>query len=218
MKYLALNDDLYRYVCRHRSGSSDPVLESLRLETAALGDDARMQISPEQGSFLTILAAAIGARTALEVGTFTGHSSISIARGLPAEGKLLCLDESREWTDIARRYWSRADVERKIDLRLGPAIATLQALEPGLVLDMAFIDADKREYLTYYELLLPKVRQNGLILFDNMLWGGRVLPGHNAGDTSAPMLDELNRTLAADPRVETVLLPIADGIQLCRKR
>jgi len=151
------------------------------------------------------------------VGTFTGYSSLCMARALPGNGHLICLDVSEEWTTIAQKYWRKAGVQSRIELRLGPAIPLLQRLKPQLLFDLAFIDADKTEYDAYYELLLPRVRTNGLILFDNMLWGGRLVTKpieHPDGRA----LDALNRKLARDPRVEVVLLPIADGLQLCRKR
>ena len=151
------------------------------------------------------------------MGTFTGYSSICIARGLRADGRLLCLDASEEWTTIARRYWKRAGVRKRIELRLGPAIATLKKLDRGLVFDFAFVDAAKEEYDAYYELILPRVRSNGLILFDNMLWGGR-LGTTRINQASGRAIDKLNHKLARDKRVESVLLPIADGLQLCRKR
>jgi caffeoyl-CoA O-methyltransferase len=217
LKYLSLNERLYRYLCECRSNADDAALDALRHETEALGDISRMQISREQGSFLTLLVAAIGAKSAVEVGTFTGYSSLCIARGLPAHGRLLCIDESRKWTDIGRRYWAKAGVEKKIDLRLGSAIPLLKRLEPRLRFDFAFIDAAKEEYAAYYELILPRVRKNGLLLFDNMLWGGRLGKGP-IRNASGRALDQLNRKLAGDERVECVLLPIADGIQLCRKR
>src|SRR6266536_273819 len=175
-----------------------------------------MQISREQGSFMTLLVAAIGAKSAIEVGTFTGYSSICIARGLSKNGRLICLDESKEWTDIAQKYWAQAGINQRIELRLGAAIPLLQQLEPGLTFDLAFIDATKTEYDAYYELLLPLIRTNGLILFDNMLWGGRVGGGPITED-SGRAIDALNHKLAKDNRVESVLLPIADGLQLCRK-
>ena len=218
LKYLTLTDDLYNYACGHGSHANDPVLEALREETVKLGEEpSRMQISPEQGSFMTVLAAAVGATSAIEVGTFTGYSSICIARGLTNEGRLICLDNCVEWTDIARRYWAQAGVQDKIELRIGAAISELEELRSDLNFDFAFIDADKTEYDRYYELILPKVRQNGLILFDNMLWGGKLGAGEITEDTGRA-IDALNRKLAEDTRVETVLLTLADGIQLCRKR
>lgn len=216
LKYIALTDPLYRYVVNCRSHSSDPVLESLRRETDSLGDISRMQISQEQGSFMSLLVAAIGAKSAIEVGTFTGYSSICIARGLLQNGNLICIDESKEWTDIAQRYWKQAGLNQRIQLRLGPAIPLLQKLEPGLSFDFAFIDASKTEYDSYYELLLPRIRPNGLVLFDNMLWGGRLGSGP-VTEASGRAIDALNQKLANEKRVESVLLPIADGLQLCRK-
>ena len=217
LKYLALNDSLYRYVCRHRSDANDPILRALRKETEALGDISRMQISEEQGAFMQLLVAAIDARSIIEVGTFTGYSSLCIARALPANGKLICVDASKEWTDIARKYWKKAGVDRKIELRLGSAIPILQKLERKLAFDLAFIDAEKTEYDAYYELLLPRVRRNGLLIFDNMLWGGRLGSGP-IKQASGRAIDALNRKLARDKRVEVVLLPVADGLQICRKR
>jgi caffeoyl-CoA O-methyltransferase len=216
LKYIALTDPLYRYLVNCRSYSSEPILQSLRAETDSLGDISKMQISEEQGSFMTLLVAAIGAKSAIEVGTFTGYSSICIARSLPQNGRLICLDESKEWTDIARKYWTQAGVNQHIDLRLGPAIPQLQNLEPALTFDFAFIDASKTEYDTYYELLLPRIRPNGIILFDNMLWGGRLGTGPIT-EASGRAIDALNHKLANDNRIESVLLPIADGLQLCRK-
>jgi predicted O-methyltransferase YrrM len=217
LKYLSLNDPLYHYVLECRSGAADPVLEALRRETESLGDEARMQISREQGSFLTVLTAAMGARSALEIGTFTGSSSICIARGLGEEGRLLCLDQSREWTGLARKYWKLAGIEDRIELRLGEALPLLDGLSAETVFDLVFIDADKTEYEAYYERVLPRVRTNGLILFDNMLWGGRVLERpYTEPDTAA--IDAFNHKLARDSRVETVLLPVADGLQFCRKK
>ncbi len=216
-KYLSLNPRLYRYLCGCRSDSADPLLRKLRAETLALGKVSVCQIGDEQGTFLSILVAALGVRSAIEIGTFTGYSSICIARALPRNGRLICLDASEEWTTIARRYWARAGLQNRIDLRLGPAIPTLKQLERGLTFDFAFIDADKTEYDAYYELILPRVRRNGLILFDNMLWGGR-LGGKPVSQASGRAIDALNRKLARDPRIEVVLLPIADGIQFCRKK
>jgi caffeoyl-CoA O-methyltransferase len=216
LKYVAMTDSLYRYLRSARSNTTDPVLEALQAETDALGDISRMQISPEQGAFMTILTAAIGTSSAIELGTFTGYSSICIARGLALKGKLICVDPSEEWTGIAKKYWAKAGVQDRIELRLGSAIPLLQKLEKGLTFDLAFIDAEKTEYDAYYELILPRMRQNGLILFDNMLWGGRLGKGE-IKEASGQAIDALNRKLAADKRVESVLLPIADGLHLCRK-
>jgi caffeoyl-CoA O-methyltransferase len=217
LKYLSLNDRLYGYVCQCRSHTDDSVLEALRTETEALGDLAKMQISREQGSLMTLLVAATRAERAIEVGTFTGYSSICIARGLPGGGRLICLDESEEWTAIARKYWTLAGLEKKIELRLGGALSTLKRLDKNAVFDFAFIDANKTEYDAYYELILPRIKRNGLIMFDNMLWGGR-LGTRRVKHPSGRAIDKLNRKLAQDPRIESVLLPVADGLHLCRKR
>ncbi len=216
-KYLALDDRLYRYMADCRSDAEDPLLAELRAETAALGEVSVCQISDEQGTFLSVLAGAIGARCALEVGTFTGYSSVCIARALAPPARLICLDQNPEWTGIARKYWARAGLLDRIELRLGPAIPALEQLEPEWVFDLAFIDADKTEYGKYYELVLPRVRPNGLLVFDNMLWGGRLGQGP-VREATGQTIDALNRVLAKDPRVEAVLLPVADGIQVCRKR
>ncbi len=216
LKYTALNDRLFRYICACGAGRRDTSLEALRTETAALGEIAEMQIGPDQGEFLTMLTAAIGARAAIEVGTFTGYSSICIARGLPPGGRLLCLDASQEWTDIARRYWTRAKVDEKIELRLGPAIENLKKIPSGQRFDLAFIDAHKPEYEDYYELVLPHMKDNGLILFDNMLWGGRLGRKGPIRHPNGRAIDRLNRKLARDKRVESVLLSIGDGVRMCR--
>jgi len=215
-KFTPLNKRLFQYVCECCANSKDAVLEALRAETAALGEISMMQIGPDQGAFMTLLVAAIGARDAIEVGTFTGYSSICIARGLPANGRLLCLDSSAEWTAIARKYWSRAKVKHKIELRLAPGIDSLKSLKKGRHFDFAFIDALKTEYDDYYELILPRMRPNGLILFDNMLWGGRLGGGKLLKNPSGRAIDALNRKLSRDKRVDSVLLSIGDGLQICR--
>ncbi|HEY5811961.1 MAG TPA: class I SAM-dependent methyltransferase [Terrimicrobiaceae bacterium] len=215
LKFVPLDKDLYRYVLRHQSQSHDPVLDDLRAETEKLGSVSEMLISGEQGSFLTLLTAALGVRSAIEVGTFTGYSAICIARGLSSRGRLLCIDINEEWTAIGRRFWKRAGLDKKIELRLGGGKSELQALSAKYVFDLAFIDADKPGYDLYYELLLPHVRPNGLIIFDNMLQHGRVT---NPQDQAAQAIDGLNKKLCQDPRVECVLLTVADGLMLCRKR
>lgn len=216
LKYLALNDSLYQYARDQRSNAADPILDALCEENQAFGEDAKCQISEEQGSFLTLLVAAIGARSAIEVGTFTGYSSICIARGLSPDGRLICVDQNPKWKEISHRYWTKAGLRDRIDFRLGAALPILQELDPGLVFDFAFIDAAKTEYDAYYELILPRVRPNGLILFDNMLWAGR-LTGNLDDDPNGRAIDALNHKLAGDGRVQCVLLPFADGIQVCRK-
>ena len=217
-KYVPLNDALYRYVCACRSNAIDPVLEALEQANDSLGEEtSKQQIGPDQGSLMTLLVAAINASSAIEVGTFTGYSSICIARGLRPGGRLICLDLNREWADFGRPFWKQAGVEDRIDFRPGPALESLRNLEPGLQFDFAFMDAAKIEYEAYYELILPRVRQHGLILFDNMLWTGRVT-GDLSNDPNGQAIDALNRKLPRDPRVECMLLAIADGILLCRKR
>jgi caffeoyl-CoA O-methyltransferase len=216
-KYVALNDRLYDYVVRHRSRAVDPLLDELRAETEALGDIARMLISREQGDFLTLLTRLLEVRTAVEVGTFTGYSSICIARGLARNGRLTCFDTSEEWTGIAQRYWTREVVAKKIELRLGDAAIELPRWKSRKPIDLAFIDANKSGYDTYFELLLPRMKSNGLFIFDNMVWGGRIIEQPLA-DPDSVAIDQLNKKLAADSRVDSVLLPIADGLHLARKK
>ncbi len=215
-KFTALNTDLYRYVVDHRS-ERDPVLAELMAETEELGPIALMQISAEQGAFMGLLTRAIGARSAVEVGTFTGYSALSVARALPEDGRLLCCDINEEWTSLGRRYWKKAGVDHKIELKLGPAVETLRALPPSPQFDIAFIDADKTNYPNYYEEILKRLRPNGLILFDNVLWMGQVI---NDADTSADTqaLRKLNDALIKDDRVEAVMLPVSDGLTIVRKR
>jgi len=216
MKYLSLDSALYEYVVAH-GHNRDPILAELAHETEALGPIARMQIASEQGTFLSILTRAIGARSAVEIGTFTGYSSICIARGLVPGGKLLCCDVSEEWTQIARRYWQKAGVADRIELRIAPALDTLRALPSAHGVDFAFVDADKSSYRDYYEALLPRLRPNGLIVFDNVLWGGQVLdPNATSDETRA--LQALNEFIAHDDRVEAVMLAVADGLTIARKR
>jgi len=176
-----------------------------------------MQVAPEQGSFLTLLARVSGARAAVEVGTFTGYSAISIARGLAPGGKLLCCDVSDEWTSIARRYWERAGLGDRIELRLGPGVETLRSLPRTEHLDLAFIDADKVNYKVYYEEILARLRPNGLIVFDNVLWMGAVVDATNRSDDTVA-IREVNDLVCRDPRVEAVMIPVADGLLLARKR
>ncbi len=216
-KYVALNDSLYDYIVRHRTRVVDPVLAELRAETEALGDVAKMLISPEQGDFLTLLTKLLDVRTVVEVGTFTGYSAICLARGLPGGGHLYCFDVNAEWTAIAQRYWEKEGLADWIKLRLGDAKEILRTWEPPTAIDLAFIDADKPGYDTYFELLLPKMKPDGLFIFDNMVWGGRVNE-QPLTDPDGVAIDQLNRKLANDPRVESVLLPVADGLHFARKR
>src|SRR5260370_23968062 len=167
-KFTSMTPELYTYLIGHRS-ERDPVLAELARETeAALGPISLMQIAPEQGAFMTLLARAIGARSAVEVGTFTGYSALCVARGLAEDGRLLCCDINEEWTAIGRRYWEKAGVARKIELRLGPALDTLRSLPEKTQFDMAFIHADKPNYRNYYQEIVKRLRPNRLILFDNV--------------------------------------------------
>jgi caffeoyl-CoA O-methyltransferase len=218
-KFVTLSAPLYDYVVAH-GHNGDALLEELAAETASkLGRISGMQIAPEQGTFMNLLAHAIGARFAVEVGTFTGYSAICVARALPAEGRLLCCDVSEEWTAIAQRYWEKAGVAEKITLKIAPAIETLQSLPVDSThsIDFAFIDADKSNYRLYYEEVLKRTRTGGLILIDNVLWNGAVIdPQVQTDDTKA--IRELNDFLATDDRVDMVMLPISDGLTICRKR
>jgi caffeoyl-CoA O-methyltransferase len=215
-KFISLTPDVYSYLIAHNP-PLDPVLRDLQAETAALGGISMMQIAVEQGAFLTLLARLLNARRAVEVGTFTGYSAICIARGLADGGRLLCCDVSEDWTAIARKAWTRAGLDDRIELRIGPALDTLRALPPTPDIDLAFIDADKPNYRHYYEELLPRIRPNGLIVFDNVLWSGAVADPANT-DESTTALRALNDALAADDRVDAVMLPVADGLFLVRPR
>jgi caffeoyl-CoA O-methyltransferase len=207
----AIND----YLLAH-SEQADDVLRDLADEThRELGGSAGMQISHDEGELLTMLVRTVGARRAVEVGTFTGYSSICIARGLPDDGNLLCCDVSEEWTSIARRYWDRAGVADKIELRIAPAVETLSALPDEPYLDFAFIDADKSGYPAYVEQIVPRLRQGGLMVLDNMLRDGRVLAPESDDDRA---IDSLNEALVTDDRLDVVLLPVRDGVSLARKR
>jgi caffeoyl-CoA O-methyltransferase len=207
----AIND----YLLAH-SEPADQVLLDLHEEThRELGGRAAMQISHDEGELLTMLVRLVGARNAVEVGTFTGYSSICIARGLPADGNLLCCDVSEEWTSIAQRYWERAGVADRIELRIAPAVDTLGALPAERSIDFAFIDADKAGYPAYYEEIVTRVRPGGLIVLDNMLRDGRVLDPQNDDDRA---IVAMNDALVADDRVDVVLLPVRDGVSLARVR
>jgi caffeoyl-CoA O-methyltransferase len=211
-----LTQPLAEYLVAHGT-PPDAVQEGLIAETAALGPVAVMQVAPEQGAFLTILTAAIGATRAIEVGTFTGYSALCIARGLPAHGRLICCDVSDEWTSIGRPYWEKAGVAGQIDLRIAPALDTIAALPADTRFDLAFVDADKPNYVHYWDALVPKMRPNGLILLDNVLWHGAVIDD-NAQDDNANAIRAINDKVASDARVEAVMLPISDGLTVCRVR
>jgi caffeoyl-CoA O-methyltransferase len=215
-KSFLLSSELSEYLVGHGT-PPDEVQERLIEETAKLGAVSGMQIAPEQGAFLTILTRLVGARRAIEVGTFTGYSALCIARGLPADGQLVCCDVSEEWTEIGRRVWAEAGVADRIDLRIAPALETLAALPEAETFDLAFIDADKPNYPGYFDALVPRVRANGVILVDNVLWDGNVV-NPDAVDDNTRAIRAFNDRIAADDRVDVVMLPIADGLTLARKR
>jgi caffeoyl-CoA O-methyltransferase len=215
-KSFFLSPEISRYLIAHGT-PPDELQRRLIAETAALGSMAQMQISPEQGAFMTVLTRLVGARRAIEVGTFTGYSALCIARGLADDGGLLCCDVNEEWTAIGRRYWQEAGVAGKIELRIGPAAETLSALSTEPMWDLAFIDADKPNYPRYYEEVLTRLRRGGVILVDNVLWGGRVIAPDPAEANLSAIL-AFNDMVAADDRVDVVMLPIGDGLTLARKR
>ena len=215
-KSFFLTEDAHAYLVAHGTPPDD-VQRALIEETSKLGGIANMQVAPEQGTFLTMFTRMIGAKRAVEVGTFTGYSSLCIARGLPADGHLLCCDVSEEWTSIARKYWQKAGVEDRIELRIAPGVETLESLPADASIDFAFIDADKPNYRNYYEALLPRMRQNGVIGVDNVLWGGAVLDD-KADDDNTKAIKAFNDFVASDDRVDVVMLPLADGLTLARKR
>jgi caffeoyl-CoA O-methyltransferase len=211
-----INPAVSDYLLAHCTPADD-VLRDLAAETVAMFPDAAgMQISHDEGELLTMLVRLTNARVAVEVGVFTGYSAICIARGLPADGHLLACDVSEEWTALARKYWQRAGVDDRIDLRIAPAVETLRAMSADPVVDFAFIDADKSGYPLYYAELLPRLRPGGLIVFDNVLRSGRVLDptAHRPDDVA---IRELNDALLKDPRIESVMLPVRDGVTLVRK-
>jgi caffeoyl-CoA O-methyltransferase len=210
-----LSPDLHSYLVEH-STQADDVLADLAAETAALGGISSMQIAPEQGAFMGLLTRLLGPRFAVEVGTFTGYSAICVARGLAPGGRLLCCDVSEEWTSVARRYWERAGVADVIDLRLAPALETLRALPTEPSVDLAFIDADKQGYLSYWEELVPRLNPGGVILIDNVLWSGKVIR-EDVADADTLALRAFNDHAAADKRVELVMLPLADGLTMARR-
>ena len=217
-KTLSITDTLYEYILDVSVREPD-VLAELRAVTARLPEVA-MQIAPEQGRFMALLVQIMNARRCIEVGVFTGYSSLSVALALPVDGSIIACDVSEEWTAVARRYWQKAGVAEKIDLRLAPASETLGGLlDDGLAeqFDFAFIDADKEGYASYYEQLLQLIRPGGLIAVDNVLWSGRVADnGNNEPDTLA--IRAFNDRLKNDQRVDISLLPLADGLTLARKR
>jgi predicted O-methyltransferase YrrM len=215
---LNLDQPLYQYLL-DVSLRETALLQQLRAETAQLAV-ARWQIAPEQGQFMALLIKLIGAKRVLEIGTFTGYSSLCMASAMAEDSLMVCCDTSQEYTDIARRYWRQAGVEERIELRLAPALQSMTELERSghsESFDLIFIDADKANYLAYLEHALVLLRRGGVLLFDNTLWSGRVLETlPESADTQA--IQTLNRRLKNDQRVDLSLLPIGDGLTLCRKR
>lgn len=212
-----LSPELHAYVVAH-SSPADPVLAALAAETLRrYPDNANMQIGPEQGTFMTLLARLCGARRGIEVGTFTGYSSICIARGLADGGRLICCDISEEWTSLARAYWERAGVADRVELRLGPALDTLRALPAEAAFDLAFIDADKGGYIGYWNEVVPRIKPGGVVLVDNTFSHGRVIDaGHH--DATVQAIRDFNDHAVADDRLDLVMIPIGDGLTLARKK
>jgi caffeoyl-CoA O-methyltransferase len=215
-KSFLLSAPLADYLVEHGTPPDD-IQRALIEETAALGPIAAMQIAPEQGAFLTILTRLLNVQRAVEVGTFTGYSALCIARGLAPGGRLLCCDVSDEWTSIGRKYWEQAGVDDRIELRVAPAVETLRGLPSDDPIDLAFIDADKPNYPAYFDEIVARLRPNGVVLIDNVLWSGNVVNAE-ANDDRTTAIRAFNDRVAGDERVDTVMLPIADGLTVCRKR
>ncbi len=215
---LGLSDELNAYL-REVGVREDPLLVRLREETAAL-PMRDMQIAPEQGAFMAMLVELSGAKTCVEVGTFTGYSSLAVGMALPADGRITCFDVSEEWTSVARRYWAEAGLADRIELRLGPGTDGLDGLlaeGAAGTIDFGFIDADKRSYPAYHERMMQLLRPGGLVAYDNVFWGGAVVDP-NQDDEDVRAIRSLNATLATDERVSISMVPIADGLLLARKR
>ncbi len=215
-KFTALDDELHAYVVGH-GAREDEVLARVRTETAAMGDIAVMQIAPDQGAFMTLIARVIGAREAIELGTFTGYSAICIARGLAPGGRLIACELSEEYAEVAARNLAAAGVADRVEIRIGPALETLADIPANEVFDLAFIDADKESYPAYYELVLARTRPGGVIVVDNVLAAGRVIDADNDQE-QVRAIRETNDLIAADERVDCAMVGIADGLMLARKR
>ncbi len=212
-----ISPQLNAYIEAHTS-PPDAVLAELADETAKrFPGDEGLQIGPEQGTFMTLLTRLMRARDAIEIGTFTGYSSICLARGLPADGRLICCDVSEEWTSVARRYWEKAGVADRIELRIGPGLDTLLALPADATFDLAFIDADKPGYIGYWDEIVPRIRPGGAILVDNTLSHGRVID--EADDNPIVVaIRAFNTHAVTDERVVVVLLPVGDGLTLAWRK
>jgi caffeoyl-CoA O-methyltransferase len=214
-KFISITPEFHRYAVEH-SSFRDGVVPEVEQAGEDMGDLAGMQIAGDQAAFMTILVAATGARDALEVGTFLGYGAIAIGRGLRDDGRLVCCELDEAYAERAREHLSKAGLEGKVEFRIGPALQSLRAMDRSEQFDFAFIDADKTEYIDYFEETLPRVRPNGLIMLDNTLRHGTVL---DPGDSDAARVTaELNDRLAKDDRVDVALLGLADGITLVRKR
>lgn len=215
-KITALTQDLYRYMIGHRS-AEDQVLTDLRRETLrVVSDKAGMMISEEQGILLRMLVAAVAPKLVVEVGTFTGYSALCMAQAMPKGGRVLCCDVSDEWTSVGKPYWRRAGVADRINLRIAPALETIRSLPVNEEVDFAFLDADKCNYVQYFEAIVPKLRTNGLIAADNVLWHNWSMDAHNQ-DPETVGIREFNEHVLRDDRVETVMLHVGDGLTLIRK-
>jgi caffeoyl-CoA O-methyltransferase len=211
-----LRPNLHEYLVAHAT-PPDQLLSDLIAETAErFPGDVIYQIGPEQGTFMTMLAGLMGARQAIEVGTFTGYSSICLARGLGDGGQLICCDIREDFTSLARSYWQKAGLADRIELRLGPALDTLRGLPADLAFDLAFIDADKTGYRGYWDQLVPRMRQGGVILVDNTLLHGRIFAENP--DPDALAIKRFNEYVLTDDRVEAVMMPVGDGLTLARVR
>ena len=213
-KELPLTPELHDYVLSHSTPVDEIAAELIAETRTVVAGHASMQVAPEQAAFLRMLTSLLGVRHAVEVGTFTGLSALSIARGLADGGKLVCFDISEQFTRLAHRYWERAGVDDRIDLRLGRAAERIKELPDEPYLDLVFIDADKGGYVTYWNELVPRVRPGGVILVDNTLWSGRVVDPRSESDRFITGFNDVARN---DPRVELVILPIADGLTIARR-
>ena len=213
LKTPGLAPELHEYLVAHGS-PPDALLEELTEATRErFGAAAGMQVAPEQGAFLRLLTRLLGVRRAVEVGTFTGYSAINIARGLPADGQLICLDISEEFTSLAKEFWRRDGLEHRIELRLGDAVESLRAMPEEPHVDLAFLDGHKPQYIDYYEALVPRLTERGVILVDNVLWSGQVIDQDDDHEFTRAIRD-FNDHVVADDRTEQVMVPIADGLTI----
>jgi len=216
-KGIAMTPELREYLVDHSIERTDIHRQMVDATRAAMGDLSIMQIAEEQGPFLTWLARLLGARRAVEIGTFTGLSALRIAEGLTDDGKLVCFDISDEYVSVGRPFWAQAGMAERIDVVIGPAAETLATYEFDAPVDLAFIDADKPGYATYYEILLDRLRPGGVIVFDNMLWSGGVVD-QSLDDDNTNAIRAVNDAVAADDRVDVVLLNVGDGLLMATKR